>query len=180
MHLAAPLNIVFFFCLYSFIYFWLPTVALARAFSRCCRRGLLFAVVRGLLTVVACLAAERGPRGSRASVVAACGIFLDQGSHPCALHIGRQIFIHCAAREVLNILLLAPLKLLTQPAFPKGFFFLSFCIYILILCWYLNIYCSCVLYLSLQEVLAVVQNWISMSGFYAKDFVFGGKTCLHN
>ena len=85
----------------------------ARAFSSCGEWGLLFVVVRGLLTAVASLVAEHGlqaqglrqlwcvrsvvvARGlqSAGSVVvahslscsAAGGIFLGQGSNPCPLH----------------------------------------------------------------------------------------------
>ena len=100
--------------------------------------------VRGLLTVVASLATEHRLQGSRASGVAAHGFFrcgsraraqqlwrsglvvLRQvesswtRDHTCVPCIGRQILIHCATREVLNILLLAPLTFLSQSVFPKG------------------------------------------------------------
>ena len=60
----------------------------ARAFSSCSKRGPLFIMVRGPLTVTASLVAEHrlsncahGPSRS-----AARGIFPDQGSNPCPLH----------------------------------------------------------------------------------------------
>ena len=146
-----------FFFLSLFIYLFLTAlglccfgVALVQAFSSCGKWGLLFVAVRGLLIVVASLATEHRLQGSRASIVAAHGLFTCGSraraqqlwrsglvvpqhvesswtrDHTCVPCIGRQILIHCATREVLNILLLAPLKFLSQSVFPKGFFFFSF------------------------------------------------------
>ena len=60
----------------------------ARAFSSCGKRGPLFIAVRGSL-----LLQSTGSRRAGSVVVAhgpsrsaACGIFPDQGSNPCALH----------------------------------------------------------------------------------------------
>ena len=66
----------------------------ARAFSSCGKRGPLFITVRGPLTVAASpVARSTGSRRAGSVVVshgpscsAACGIFPDQGSNPCALH----------------------------------------------------------------------------------------------
>ena len=52
-----------YFFFFKLIYFWLCWVFLAarvQAFSSCGERGLLFAVVRGLLIAVAFLVAEHG------------------------------------------------------------------------------------------------------------------------
>ena len=57
------LSFFFFFnkFVHLFIYFWLRWVFVAAwAFSSCGERGLLFVAVRGLLIVVASLAAEHG------------------------------------------------------------------------------------------------------------------------
>ena len=66
---------------------------LRSAFSSCSERGLLFVAVRGLLIVVASLAAEHRLKSAGSVVVAhrlscsaACGIFPDQGLNPCLLH----------------------------------------------------------------------------------------------
>ena len=103
-----------FICLfYLFILAVLGLCCCERAFSNCGKRELLFIAVRGLLIVVASLAAEHGlqARGlqqlqhvvsvvvahglqSTGSVVvtqelscsAACGVFPDQGLNPCSLH----------------------------------------------------------------------------------------------
>ena len=59
-----------------FIYLFLAALGLrccARAFSGCGERGLLFVVVRGLLTVVASRCGARA-LGVQASVVAALGL----------------------------------------------------------------------------------------------------------
>ena len=91
-----------------FIYLFLAALGLrccVWAFCSCCKQGLLFVAVRGLLIMVASLVAEHSlqvhrlsscGRGlqSAASVVAvhglscssARGIFPDQGSNPCPLH----------------------------------------------------------------------------------------------
>ena len=65
----------------------------ARAFSSCGKRGPLFIVVRGPLTIAASLVAEHKLQtrrlsscGSRAQLLRACGIFPDQGLNPCSLH----------------------------------------------------------------------------------------------
>ena len=65
----------------------------ARAFSSCGKRGPLFIVVRGPLTIMASLVVEHRLQphrlsscGPRASCSAACGIFSDQGLNPCPLH----------------------------------------------------------------------------------------------
>ena len=65
----------------------------ARTFCSCGERGPLFIAVRGPLTVAASLVAEHRLQmcklsscGSGLSCPAACGIFPDQGSNPCALH----------------------------------------------------------------------------------------------
>ena len=55
------LVVFFFFLMYLFIYLFMAALGLlccARAFSSCGERGLLFVVMRGLLTVVASLLAE--------------------------------------------------------------------------------------------------------------------------
>ena len=102
----------------KFIYLFLVALGLcccAWAFSSCGEWGLVFILVRRLLTVVASLVAEHGlqvrrpqllrcvgsvavvhglqrQRAGSAVVVhrlscsAACGIFLGQGSNPCPLH----------------------------------------------------------------------------------------------
>ena len=49
--------------LYLFIYFWLRWVFVAvQAFSSCCKLGLLFIAVRGLLIAVASLLRSMGSR----------------------------------------------------------------------------------------------------------------------
>ena len=66
----------------------------ARAFSSCSKRGPLFIVVRGPLTIAASLVARStGSRRAGSVIVAhgpscsvACGILPDQGSNPCPLH----------------------------------------------------------------------------------------------
>jgi len=72
----------------------LGSLLCAQAFSGCGEQGLLFTVGLGLLTAVASLVVERGlwssgsssgDTGAVLSCVGACGIFLDQGSNPCAL-----------------------------------------------------------------------------------------------
>ena len=95
---------VYFYLVIYFIYLFLAVLGFyccTRAFPSCGQRGLLFVVVRGLLIVVASLAAEHGlqacslqylwplglvivARGLSCST--ACGIFRDQGSNPCPLH----------------------------------------------------------------------------------------------
>ena len=85
---------LFFFLI--IIYLFLAVLGLrfcARAFSSCGKPGPLFIAVRGPLTIVASLVAEHRLQthrlsscGSRPSCSAACGIFPDQGSNPCALH----------------------------------------------------------------------------------------------
>ena len=82
--------------LFIFIYLFLAVLGLrfcARAFSSCGKRGPLFIVVRGPLTITASLVVEHRLQtrrlsscGSRAKCSAACGIFPDQGSNPCPLH----------------------------------------------------------------------------------------------
>ena len=102
--LSLSPQIRFFFLIIYFIYLFLAELGLCgctRAFSSCGERGLLFVVVRRLLTAVASLVAEHGlqARGLQqlqhaGSVVVAhrlscstvCGIFPDQGSNPCPLH----------------------------------------------------------------------------------------------
>ena len=61
------------FIFYLFIYFWLCWVFVAARglFSSCSERGLLFVVVRGLLTVVASRCGAQAV-GTQASVVVAC------------------------------------------------------------------------------------------------------------
>ena len=65
----------------------------AMAFSSCGKRGPLFIVVRGPLTVVASPVGSTGSRRTGSEIVAhgpscsaACGIFPDQGSNLCPLH----------------------------------------------------------------------------------------------
>ena len=65
----------------------------ARAFSSCGEWGPLFIAVRGPLTIAASLVGSTGSRRAGSVIVAhglswsaACGIFPDQGSNPCALH----------------------------------------------------------------------------------------------
>ena len=65
----------------------------ARAFSSCSKRGPLFIVVRGPLTIAASLVAEHRLQtrrlsncGHGPSCSTACGILPDQGSNPCPLH----------------------------------------------------------------------------------------------
>ena len=60
----------------------------ARAFSSCGKRGPLFIVVHGPLTIAASLVAEHRLQTRRLSNCgsAACGIFPDQGSNPFPLH----------------------------------------------------------------------------------------------
>ena len=80
MSLKIPLKLsVAFFCEFFFIYFWLPWV--------------FAAAVRGLLSVVASLDAERGlwgaglsSRGARFSCPTACGISPDQDWNACPLY----------------------------------------------------------------------------------------------
>ena len=118
LQLQLEIIICFFFnkFIYLFIYLFLAVLGLcscAWAFSSCSERGLLFIVVRGLLILVASLAAEHRLQVHRlqqlwhvgsvvvahrlqstGSVVvahglscsAACGIFPDQGLNPCPLH----------------------------------------------------------------------------------------------
>ena len=64
-----------------------------RAFSSCGKRGPLFIMVCGPLTIVASLLRSTGSRRTGSVIVAhgpscstACGIFPDQGSNPCPLH----------------------------------------------------------------------------------------------
>ena len=92
-------NSVYFYLLtVCFIYLFMAVLGLrfcARAFSSCGKRGPLFIVVRGPLTIAASPIADRstGSRRARSVVVAhglscsaACGIFPDQGSNPYPLH----------------------------------------------------------------------------------------------
>ena len=65
----------------------------ARAFSSCGKWGPLFIALRGPLTIAASLMRSTGSRRAGSVIVAhvpscsaACGIFPDQGSNPCALH----------------------------------------------------------------------------------------------
>ena len=84
---------IFFF---NFIYLFMAVLGLhfcARAFSSCGKRGPLFIVVRGPLTVAASLVAEHRLQtrrlsncSSQASCSVACGIFPNQGSNPCPPH----------------------------------------------------------------------------------------------
>ena len=69
-----PAILFYFFNLFLFLYLFLAVLDLlccVRAFSSCGEWGLLFVVVRGLLIVVASLAAEHGLSGVWASVVVA-------------------------------------------------------------------------------------------------------------
>ena len=78
------------------IYLFLAVLGLhfcVRAFSSCGKRGPLFIVVHGPLTIVASLVVSTGSRRTGSVVVAhgpscsaACGILPDQGSNPCPLH----------------------------------------------------------------------------------------------
>ena len=101
------------FIFYLFIFGCVGSLLLRRAFSSCSEQGLLFVVLRGLLTAVASLVVEHGLQAcvlqqlwfmgsvvvvhglqSAGSVVvgqgpccsSACGIFPDQGLNPCPLH----------------------------------------------------------------------------------------------
>ena len=65
----------------------------ARAFSSCGKRGPLFIVMRGPLTIAASLVAKHRLRRAGSVIVVhgpscsrACGIFPDQGSNPRPLH----------------------------------------------------------------------------------------------
>ena len=65
----------------------------ARAFSSCSKRGPLIIAVHWPLTIAASLVGSTASRRAGSVVVAhgpscsaACGIFPDQGSNPCALH----------------------------------------------------------------------------------------------
>ena len=86
----------------------------ARAFSSCGKRGPLFIVVRGPLTIAALslsqplLLRSTGSRRAGSVVVAhgpsrsaACGIFPDRGSNPCPLHwqAGSQPLRHQGSPE---------------------------------------------------------------------------------
>ena len=98
----------FFFLINLFIYLFLAVLGLrfcARAFSSCGERGHSSLQCAGLSLSWPLLLWSTGSRraGSVAvahgpSCSAACGIFPDQGSNPCSLHL-RQILNHCATRE---------------------------------------------------------------------------------
>ena len=85
-----------FYYYYYFFILFLAVLGLrfcARTFSTYGKRGPLFIVVRGPLTIVASLVAEHRLRRAGSVVVAhglscsaAYGIFPDQGSNPCPLH----------------------------------------------------------------------------------------------
>ena len=107
---------------YLFIYLFLAALGLcccAQAFSSCGERGLLFVVVRGLLTAVASLVAEHRLQahglqqlwhvGSRAQTQQSWRTGLVAPRHvgssrtrarTCVPCIGRWILNHCATREV--------------------------------------------------------------------------------
>ena len=79
----------FFFNFIYLFYLFMAVLGLrfcARAFSSCGKRGPLFIAVRRPLTIVASPVAEHRLQTRRLSRSAACGIFPDQGSNPCALH----------------------------------------------------------------------------------------------
>ena len=87
------------------------SLLLCRLFSSCRERELLSCC--GAQALGAQVSVVAGGRLSRCSPRVlelalssskACGIFPDQGRNP-GPHIGRQALIHCAAREVQNILL---------------------------------------------------------------------------
>ena len=85
----------FFFFQQTFFFFFLAVLGLrfcARPFSSCGKRGPLFIVVHGPLTIAGLLRST-GSRRAGSVIVAhgpscsvACGIFPDQGSNPCPLH----------------------------------------------------------------------------------------------
>ena len=88
---------IFYLFIYLFLILFMAVLGLrfcARAFSSCGKRGPLFIAVRGSLTIAASLVAEHRLQTRAGSVIvahgpscsAACGIFPDQGSTPCALH----------------------------------------------------------------------------------------------
>ena len=63
MNVSVVLKFLKYIYFFIFIYLFLAALGLrccAWAFSSCSERGLLFAVVRGLLIAVACLVAEHG------------------------------------------------------------------------------------------------------------------------
>ena len=66
--------------IYLFIFGYAVSLLLRRLFSSCNERGLLLAVVFGLLIAVASLVAEHGLQGARASVavmlgLSSCGLY---------------------------------------------------------------------------------------------------------
>ena len=94
------LNASLFFLNFLFIYLiylFLAVLGLrfcARAFSSCGKQGPLFIAVHGPLTIVASLVGSTGSRRAGSVVVAhgpscsvACGIFPDQGTNLCPLHL---------------------------------------------------------------------------------------------
>ena len=77
--------------IYLFIYLFMAVLGLrfcARAFSSCGKRGPLLIAVRGplLLQSTGSRCASSAIVAHRPSHSAACGIFPNQGSNPCALH----------------------------------------------------------------------------------------------
>ena len=111
-NLILTIDFLFLFFFFNkFIYLFLAALGLcccARAFSSCSEQGLLFLVVCGLLLLQSTGSRHAGfsscgtwaqqlwLAGSRGQAVvvahglscsAACGIFLDQGSNPCPLHL---------------------------------------------------------------------------------------------
>ena len=85
-----------FFFKYLFIYLFMAVLGLrfcARAFSSCGKRGPLFIVVRGPLTIAASFVTEHRLQtrrlsncGSRAQLLRGTWDLPDQGSNPCPLH----------------------------------------------------------------------------------------------
>ena len=99
----------FLFFFFIFVYLFLVVLGLlysSRAFSSCGEWGQFFTRVQGLLIAMTSLVAKQGlwsvatvAVAHRVSCPKACGIFLNQGSHPPH---GQADFIHCGTKEVLQ------------------------------------------------------------------------------
>ena len=88
MGLSRFYEIVFFFNINVFIYFWLHWVFVAEhgLFSSYGEQGLRFIVVASFVAEHGLQAHGLSSCGAQACYSAACGIFPDQGSNPCPLH----------------------------------------------------------------------------------------------